>query len=435
MYKCGFFETDITPPLGSIIPGGFAARYLTGVQERLYARAFCIEDEGSQIALVVVDACGITLDITERIRQRVSAATSIRPDQLMVMATHTHSGGPTLNWGEEVRRDELYLDQLVLAAADAVILAWRSRAAASLTVGNSELPDYSFIRIYQMKDGSLKTNPGMANPEVIKPYTEIDPEVLVLLARQAGQPVGAVVNFACHPAIVNGSLASGDYIAALSQAMKKVYGADFVTVFINGACGNINHVNVFDPASTASGRQLLLGQALAGACQAALTEARPLSGPILVASNSFAATLRKPDPARVKEAASQIYESSWASGQSEPDTAGYQQTFFAVEALKSALEKRVKRPVHLQFFRIADLIIAGIPAQIFVEYGLRIKAAAQPDLAMVSAFANDYCGYIPVPECFVPGVYEARLAATSALVPDTGEQLLASVTRLLQDLT
>ena len=29
--KCSFFELDITPPLGSIIPGDFAARYASEI--------------------------------------------------------------------------------------------------------------------------------------------------------------------------------------------------------------------------------------------------------------------------------------------------------------------------------------------------------------------------------------------------------------------
>ena len=47
--------------------------------------------------------------------------------------------------------------------------------------------------------------------------------------------------------------------------------------------------------------------------------------------------------------------------------------------------------------------------------------------AFVSAFANGYCGYVPTPECMVPGVYEARLAPTSALEPAAGDKLTEAV--------
>lgn len=39
--KCVFYELDITPSLGSIIPGSFEARYLDEISEPLYVRAIC----------------------------------------------------------------------------------------------------------------------------------------------------------------------------------------------------------------------------------------------------------------------------------------------------------------------------------------------------------------------------------------------------------
>ena len=75
-----------------------------------------------------------------------------------------------------------------------------------------------------------------------------------------------------------------------------------------------------------------------------------------------------------------------------------------------------------KLFRIGSCYIFGTPCQIFVEFGKRMKAAC-PGYGFVSAFANDYCGYVPTPECIVPGVYEARLAPTSALEPATGDIL------------
>ncbi|MBQ4159846.1 MAG: hypothetical protein IJD83_02840, partial [Clostridia bacterium] len=46
---------------------------------------------------------------------------------------------------------------------------------------------------------------------------------------------------------------------------------------------------------------------------------------------------------------------------------------------------------------------------------------------MVSAFANDYIGYVPTPDCMKEGVYEARLAPTSGLAPETGDVITDTV--------
>ena len=121
MYQAGFCELDITPPIGTIIPGYFHARYSQGVLDPLYARACVIRQGDGYAAFVTADCCGLYRCVTDEVRRRVAEQTPIPPERVMVMATHTHSGGPTLNWGEEVRIDPVYLESFVKKLADALI--------------------------------------------------------------------------------------------------------------------------------------------------------------------------------------------------------------------------------------------------------------------------------------------------------------------------
>lgn len=430
MFYCGFFESDITPHIGSIIPGSFGARRSKGVRDRLYARAFVASKDGAHAAMVVIDTCGITKDITDRIRRRVCEYTPLMQEQILVMATHTHSGGPTLNWGEQVRRDEFYIDNLVVYASDALINAWNNKKPSVIRLGNSEMHGYSFIRVYEMKDGSLKTNPGMKNPDVVRPHGEIDPEVLVLYVEQDGKPAGAVVNFACHPAIVCGEMSSGDFISELSYEMKRLYGGEFVTLFINGACGNINHININDDDTVDPDRHAAIGRVLAGKAGEAIDSSTGFDGDIDFGDTAVNIKLRVPAPDDVAKAARTLYESGWAEGKSNPGTPGYVETFFALEALKRSAEKRLIREIYLQVLKIGGLYVCGTPCQMFVEFGRKIKNAIGRGRCMVSVFANDYCGYVPTEDCFVPGVYEARLASTSNLVPQAGDMVCDAVIKL-----
>ena len=245
--KFGFYEMDITPPMGSIIPGNFGARYCDEVLDKLYARTVAIQNDEKLLAIAVIDACGITMDITESIRKRAVSLMPIKPEDIMVMATHTHGGGPTLNWGEEIVTDSNYLRTLTERCADAMYMAWKNAKEVDMLLGKEEITDISFIRVYEMKDGSLKTNPGRPNRDnVLKPTTTIDPELIVMAVKHRDSFSGAIVNFATHPATVFSNQITGDYISILANEMKRIYGPEFVTVFINGACGNINHVNLFD---------------------------------------------------------------------------------------------------------------------------------------------------------------------------------------------
>ena len=95
-----------------------------------------------------------------------------------------------------------------------------------------------------MEDGTYVTH-GRGKKGVVRALDGIDPALPVLLFEREGKPVGAIINFACHQCCLqnmyNGY--SGDYATVLAQRLKERYGNEFVSVFLLGACGDINHVN------------------------------------------------------------------------------------------------------------------------------------------------------------------------------------------------
>ena len=433
--KCGFYECDITPSLTSVIPGDFKARYSTEILDPLFVRAVVFESGKKTMAIAVIDACGITIDITERIRRSVFERTGIEPADIMVMATHCHGGGPILTWGEETVRDEAYIDFAVSKTSDAIFTAYTKMTDSELFIGQKELYGISYVRVYKMKNGELKTNPSYKAPENIEcPTTEIDPEVLVLAVKQNGKFTGALINFATHPATVATTQITGDYISVLCRELKKVYGADFVTLFVNGACGNINHINPFDQNTLAKDRYITVGKAIAQVSYDAIQIAKPMKNDEIFSEKcNIPIRIRKPSAEHLL----------WAKGvfdslgdrlyESKPGTKGYQDTFFAWQTFVIIADKNTIKQAELQLFKIGDCYIAGIPAQIFVQFGKAIKKAIG-EYCFVSAFANDYLGYVPVKECMKPGVYEARLCKTSCLEEDAGNKIVSGITDLKEKL-
>lgn len=77
MYQAGFCELDITPPIGTIIPGYFHARYSQGVLDPLYARACVIRQGDGYAAFVTADCCGLYRCVTDEVRRRVAEQTPI----------------------------------------------------------------------------------------------------------------------------------------------------------------------------------------------------------------------------------------------------------------------------------------------------------------------------------------------------------------------
>ena len=59
MLKAGAACLDITPPLGTLIPGYFHERRAGAVHDALFVRAFALENGGSGIAVAVCDLIGV----------------------------------------------------------------------------------------------------------------------------------------------------------------------------------------------------------------------------------------------------------------------------------------------------------------------------------------------------------------------------------------
>lgn len=92
-------------------------------------------------------------------------------------------------------------------------------------------------------------------------------------------------------------------------------------------------------------------------------------------------------------------------------------------------DKRTITSVPVHIMKIGDIYIAGTGGQMFVEFGKRIKAASKT-ICFVSAFANDYSGYVPTPELMLPDVYESKLSRTSALEPAAGDKIVEAFIKI-----
>lgn len=209
----------------------------------------------------------------------------------------------------------------------------------------------------------------------------------------------------------------------MCDELKRVYGPKFVTVFINGACGNINNSNRMDPPTCKRDHRVFVGTALAEKSVEAIKKAEPLTDETLAFEfGSTSVKLRKPNEAQIMEAKEVLEAKDEELAEMEPSKPGYANIFFARQAMLMAGNLQVNREIQLQVFRVGPCYIFGTPIQMNVQFGKKIKAACD-GAAFVSAFANDYCGYVPTPDCFTPGIYEARLAPTSCLEVDAGDKI------------
>ena len=190
MYEFGFYEKEITPPLGCGIPGYFSIRRACDVLDRLYARAVVMKQGEEKIAILSVDGLHPKTDLCDAIAKRVEAYTNIPRKNLMIAFTHSHTAIPFRFEEVAFGNDEIvaesikgYADVFTRLVADCVTLADLRLKKAIPSFGKGEVLGISFCRDYYMKNGTPQTNPPRTSPEIEGPVTESDKELPLLMVK------------------------------------------------------------------------------------------------------------------------------------------------------------------------------------------------------------------------------------------------------------
>ena len=274
--KCGFYEKEITPPLGNSVPGYFCARPAYDVWDKLYAKAAVFTGSNGTVAILILDAVQVKREFCRKVTERIVEMTGIPADAIVIAATHTHYGIPEGDAIPDGRPcinepDVEFMRVLERLAADTVVLAWKRQEECTLEYAMGWEDQVAFVRDYVMKDGTVRTNPSKRRvADILRPYSDIDPETPVLLAKNAeGKLLGCLFTHTCHQDTVGSWVISGDYSSEVSRQLKAAYGQDFVSVYMAGCCGDINH---YDPIGGTKRTYIEIGREVAKAVKAAIDE-------------------------------------------------------------------------------------------------------------------------------------------------------------------
>lgn len=425
MLKAAFATQDITPPVGAAVPGGFAPRASTGVLDPLQVRACVIEGSPESVAIVGVDAVSLRFDIVEKARRRIKEACGIAERNVIIAASHTHSGGPS-NDVLGTDSDDTYCDLIAARTAEAVIAAHVRLEDVDVACASGTCEGWAFNRRFKMRGGGERTNPGKENPDRLKRAGPDDPEVGVIAFRTAeGRLLGAIGNFACHSTVVGGTQFSGDYAAYWQRALHELAGPEFTLVFLNGACGDINQIDFTNPDVRETGVEWarLMGDALARETMRVVESATFENQARVIAAHGEAeVSYRRPTPEALAEARSLL----------DSDAPWNGEKWLARDRVLLAQQigdaRGVSCPVDV--VRVGDAAIAAAPWQPFCEFGLNIKAGSGCRPTLVAAFANGMLGYVPTPQGFEGGGYEPTLCRGSKLQPNAGDAIVAETIRI-----
>lgn len=427
----GSAKVDITPPLGASLAGYFHDRRARGVYDPLYAKALVAGGDDDAVAILALDLIGLRRAEVEATRRRAQQLCGIRPERIMVASTHTHLGPVTIHLFQSPC-DLDWLATVSEGGARAIAQAWAARRDCEFAIATGCVETISFNRRCWMKSGVVETNPGRLNPDIVRPAGPIDPEVGVLIWGESVRPQIVLVNFACHPDTIGGDVISADYPAYMATNLRAALG-DVEVLFINGAFGDINHVDLRDahPRSGIEQAQWM-GEALAAEVLRALASAGAVGATFIRSRSETVAERHRLLDVALRPLAEEVLAAARREMEAAPSTGSLNAAqMYAREVLLLAQSPHPTVTAEVQALRIGDAAFVGLPGEPFVELGLRLKRASPFPHTYIAGLANGCEGYLPTRAAFDEGGYEVRTARSSKLHPDAGDIMVAAGADLL----
>jgi neutral ceramidase len=431
--RVGAAAVVITPPEGTPLAGYYSQRGSKTVLDDIHAKAIVLEAGDTKAALVVCDLISLPRHVVTEARRQVAAATGIPGANVMISATHTHTG-PVLT--RESALDELvgatsdlgrrYTEKLPELIAKAVGDAHKKLAPARAATAIGKEDGVSFNRRFHMKDGTVSWNPAKRHPDIVKPAGPIDPTVnVVYFDTPKNAPVATYVNFALHPDTVGGQGVSADFPGVLAKRLAEYRGPDMLTVFANGCCGNINHRNITwtDPQKGPAEANRI-GTLLAAAVLRTTPDLKPAAADRLVVKSELVKLPLPPvtpeDVTKANDVVKRIKDAKTT----------FPEKVKAFQVLDVAARDGKPWEVEVQVVALGDqLAWVSLPGEIFVELGLAIKAASPYPNTLIAELANGSIGYVPNRTAYAEGNYEV---VSARVAEGAGEQLVEVATRLLK---
>ena len=385
VFSAGAAKTKITPQGPEWLAGYDNNRRSEGVHDDLWARALVLKSGDQFLSIVSVDLIGFPGTCLDRVRQTVK---SVPAASILISATHGHSSPDVIGlWGPsqtESGVDQTYVDTVIKAVAQIIDEAAGSVKPATMRCAAADLPGVSKnIRVAEILDTGLSALQAVGDD---------------------GKAIATLVNFACHPAIMNNKSVTADFCNWLYQRIEGQAGG--VALFVNGAQGGMITANLDAATLTTSSDSwddaARIGNAIADKALEALAKAGPVQNPAMTMRTS---ALRVP-------IANPGFEAAFKAGVL-PDVR--RDGALSVEVLAGSIGR-------------AEFVT--IPGEAFPSIGLALKGWMSGDPKFIFGITQDELGYIMPRADYGTALYEYETSMSAG--PDVGDLLVQTLRPMIE---
>lgn len=491
-YRVGRGIADATGEIAEVGMMGYGRidQQAEGLHTRLRARAFVVADPATDacVLLVVVDSGMIFESVHQVVLRRLAERYGDRYTHrnVMITATHDHSGpgGSShhllynlTTLGFHKKTFEAVTDGIV----EAVIRAHDDAAPAELTLTHAELHGASVNR----SRVAFERNPADVRAQF---PDAIDPQTTLLRIERDGKTVGAVNWFAVHGTSMSGDnkLISGDNKGCAAYHWERaVEGGDyladggprFISAFAQTNAGDMSPNLDLKPPTTpadfartrenglrqydgAAGQLARRGTKVAGGVDARLVyidlsdvtvepeftgDGKPhkTAKPAIGASMAAGSVEDGPAFPGFKEGENPLWDtisdSILYNASPELRAAQAPKGIFVPVGEMNRIYPWVQEQVPVQLLRIGQLYLVGIPGEVTIGAGLRLRRTVAESVGadlrdvLVAGYANSYFHYLTTPEEYDSQQYEGGSTLFGRWQLPALQQTAARLARAMRD--
>lgn len=246
----GSSEADITPELPVALQGQFYLRIGHTARTPLLANIVALESRDGalsteQTVFVACDLVFIPDILTELVRKQVKEQIpELDVRKIVLSATHTHTS-PVIESGfyeipkQGVSQPEAYQQLFAQRVAAAIVKAWKSRKAGSVSWGlGTATIAHNRRAVYTDGTARMYGSTNLREFQSLEGYEDHDVNTLFFW-NKAGKLIATSIDVPC-PAqeLESATTVDADYWHAVRVSLKKRFGADLVVVGWIGAAGD-----------------------------------------------------------------------------------------------------------------------------------------------------------------------------------------------------
>jgi 8-oxo-dGTP pyrophosphatase MutT (NUDIX family) len=382
----GISSVDITPNVGVELDGYHRDSPSIGIKDRLVASIMIIKDTKEKFVLISADSIGVTVPLTDKIRDRVAEYLIINRQNIMLCYTHTHSSPKNLNEDLEPNDYSKFLEDRIV---EGVVAADKTYYPCKIGWGCTS-GDIAVNRREKTESGTAIMGEN--------PFGVIDKRIGIMkvVNEQNDEIVAVLLRVSAHGNVLKGDnlYISADYFSKTRSKIEEKYNCK--VMIINGAAGNLN-------AKFRGADEDLEKMAckIFGSVDDLIEniKVREINKISMKSKMISATTVNLPSLSNAEELSVKVSK-YW-----EVDTSrwlGY------VRDLIHSGKRNINVKYELQMYQINDGIICGCPMEVFSETSLEVSEKINNNMVFLNGYTNGYLMYLPSKDEFTYGGYEVE---------------------------